>query len=77
LTHTVHTLFHYSEWTYIWTQMQEFPDNKNKPTTPLWAEFCLTQRDPFGMLWLMIVVHILYFRSNHWMNKWKNIKRTS
>jgi len=50
---------------------------QNKTTTPLWAEFCLTQRDSFGILWLMIVVHILCFRSNHWMNKWKNIKHTS
>jgi len=29
------------------------------PPPPLWAEFWLTQRDSFGMLWLIMVVHIL------------------
>jgi len=45
------------------------------PPPPLWADFCLTQRDSFGMLWL--ITQILYFRSNHWIKNWKNIKHTS
>jgi len=36
---TYHTYTSYfiilHDWTYIWTQMKECPDNKNMPTTPL------------------------------------------
>jgi len=64
------------EWIYIWTQMQECIWTMIQPP-PFWAEFCLTLRDSIAMLWLIIVVHILCFRSNHWIYNWKNIKHTN